>query len=185
MNRMKRCLPLSAIKLMYCSVILSQLQFAITSWGFEWERLSNLQKRAIRIMTNSKYNAHTDPLFKSLKLLKIKDIFDVQCMKIWYNIVNNNLPTYFASMFRYNREFYDIQTRGHELLPLYPVRTSNAWNALIYRIPELLCKYPTAVLEKARTHSIMSFTSHVKFHLLDSYCSDCLIPQCYIYSRLT
>ena len=26
-------------------------------------------------MTNSKYNAHTDPLFKSLKLLKIKDIF--------------------------------------------------------------------------------------------------------------
>ena len=33
-------------------------------------------------MTNSKYNAHTDPLFKSLKLLKIKDIFDVQCMKL-------------------------------------------------------------------------------------------------------
>ena len=92
---------------------------------------------------------------------------------------------YFAAMFRYNREFYDIQTRDHELLPLYPVRTSNAWNALIYRIPELLCKYQTAVLEKARTHSIMSFTSHVKFHLLDSYCSDCLIPQCYICSRLT
>ena len=27
-------------------------------------------------MTNSKYNAHTEPLFKSLKLLIIKDIFD-------------------------------------------------------------------------------------------------------------
>ena len=27
-------------------------------------------------MTNSKYNAHTEPLFKSLKLLKIIDIFD-------------------------------------------------------------------------------------------------------------
>ena len=49
-------------------------------------------------MTNSKYNAHTDPLFKSLKLLKIKDIFDVQCMKIWYKFVNNNVPTYCACL---------------------------------------------------------------------------------------
>ena len=80
MIRLKRYLPFSALKLMYSSLILSHLQFAITSWGFEWERLSKLQKLAIRIMTNSKYNAHTDPLFKSLKLLKIKDIFDVQCM---------------------------------------------------------------------------------------------------------
>ena len=122
---------------------------------------------------------------KAWSYCKIKDIFDAQCMKIWYKFVNNNVPTYFASMFRYNRELYDIQTRSHELLHIFPVRTSNARNALRHRIPELLCKYPTAVLEKARTHSIMSFTSHVKFHLLDSYCSDCLIPQCYICSRLT
>ena len=54
-------------------------------------------------MTNSKYNAHTDPLFKSLKLLKIKDIFDVQCMKISYKFVNNYVPTNVSSMFRYNR----------------------------------------------------------------------------------
>ena len=44
--------------------------------------------------------------------MKIKDIFDAQCMKIWYKFVNNNVPTYFASMFRYNRELYDIQTRS-------------------------------------------------------------------------
>ena len=106
-------------------------------------------------------------------------------MKIRYKFVNNNVPTYFASMFRYNHELYDIQTTSHELLHLYPVRTSNVLNAVRHRIPELFCKYPTAVLEIARTHSITSFTSHVKFHLLDSYCTDCLIPQCYICTRLT
>ena len=185
MNRLKRYLPFSALKLMYSSLILSHLQFAITSWGFEWGRLSKLQKRAIRIMTNSKYNAHTDPLFKSLKLLKIKDFFDVQCMKFWYKFVNNNVPTYFASMFRYNHELYEIQTRSHESLHLYPFRTSNVHNALRHRIPELLCKFPTAILEKARTHSIMSFASHVKFHLIDSYCSEYVIPQCYICARST
>ena len=128
---------------------------------------------------------NTEPLFKSLKLLKIKDIFDVQCMKFWYKFVNNNVPTYFASIFRYNHELYEIQTRSHERLHLYPFRTSNAHNTLRHRIPELLCKFPTAVLEKVRTHSIMSFASHVKFHLIDSYCSECVIPQCYICARST
>ena len=136
-------------------------------------------------MTNSKYNAHMDPLFKSLKLLKIKDIFDVQCMKFLYKFVNNKVTIYFASMFRYNHELYEIQTRSHERLHLYPFRTSNAPNALRHRIPELLCKFPTAILEKARTHSIMSFVSHVKYHLIDSYCCECEIPQCYICARST
>ena len=111
-----------------------------------------MELRAIRIMKDDTYNAHTDPLFKSLKLLKIKDIFDVHCMKIWYKFVNNNVPTYFASMFRYNRELNDIQTRSHELLHLYPIRTSNARNALRHRIPELLCKYPTFITVKPSHH---------------------------------
>ena len=34
MNRLKHYLPLSAMKRIYCSLILSHLQFAITSWGF-------------------------------------------------------------------------------------------------------------------------------------------------------
>ena len=92
MNRLKRNLPFSALKLIYSSSILSHLQFAITSWGLAWERSSKLKKGAIRIMTNSKYNAHTDRLFEVLKLLKIKDIFDVQRMKFLNKCVSNNVP---------------------------------------------------------------------------------------------
>ena len=51
MNRLKRYLPISAMKLMYDSLILSHLQFGITNWGFAWDRISKLQKRALRIMT--------------------------------------------------------------------------------------------------------------------------------------
>ena len=69
MNRLKRYLPISAMKLVYDSLILSHLQFGITNWGFEWDRISKLQKRALRIMTNSRYNAHTEPLLKQLHLL--------------------------------------------------------------------------------------------------------------------
>ena len=86
MNRLKPYMPISAMKLMYDSLILSHLQFGITNWGFEWDRISKLQKRALRIMTNSGYNAHTEPLFKQLYLLKVKDILDVQCMYFGINL---------------------------------------------------------------------------------------------------
>ena len=75
MNRLERYLPFAAMKLMYSSLILCHLQFATTCWEFDWARPSKLQKRAIRIMTTFKYNEQGYLLFKSLKLLKIKDIF--------------------------------------------------------------------------------------------------------------
>ena len=40
--------------------------------------LSSYKKQALRIITNTKYKAHTEPLFKDLHLLKINDIVDVQ-----------------------------------------------------------------------------------------------------------
>ena len=100
MNRLERYLPLSAMKLMYDSLILSHLQFGITNWDFEWDRISKLQKRALRIMTNSRYNSHTEPLFKQLHLLNssVKDIFEIQCLKFWYKYVNNKLPNYIRNM---------------------------------------------------------------------------------------
>ena len=38
MNRLKRYLPFSAMKLMYDSLVLSHLQFGISCWGFECDK---------------------------------------------------------------------------------------------------------------------------------------------------
>ena len=180
MNRLKRYLPISAMKLMYDSLILSHLQFGITNWGFEWDRISKLQKRALRSMTNSRYNAHTEPFFKQLQLLKVKDIFDVQCIKFWYKFVNKKLPNYFRNMFKYNYEVHDIGTRSHDQLHLYPTRTSGARNVLRHHIPELLNIFPEYLTEKTRTHSLYSISHHIKCYLIDLYSYECSISDCYI-----
>ena len=113
MNRLKRYLPISVMNLVYDSLILSHLQFGITCSGFECYILFELQKRALRIMTNNKHNAHTEPLFTDLKLLKRDGIFDIQCMKFFYKFTNNTLLKYFHSLFIYNRDIYEIETRNH------------------------------------------------------------------------
>ena len=64
MNRLKHVLPQSALKLMYDSLINSHLQFCTTACGYQCNRVTKLQKRALRIMCGAKYNAHTEPLLK-------------------------------------------------------------------------------------------------------------------------
>lgn len=77
LNKLKRFLPHHILLMLYNSLILPHLQYAILCWGFKNSRLFKLQKRAIRIITCSKYNAHTDPLFKKMNLLKISDLYNI------------------------------------------------------------------------------------------------------------
>ena len=184
MNCLKRYLPLSALKIMCDLLILSHIQFGITCWGFEWGRLAKLQKKAVRIITNSKYNAHTELLFKDLHLLKITDIFDVQCMKFWYKFSNNTLPKYFRSMFQYNSSLYETETRNHDRMHVFPTRTFGARNVLRHRLPELVYQFPADLIRKAKTHSITAFSNHIKHHILESYSYDCIELNCYVCNNI-
>ena len=165
MHRLKRCLPISAMKLLYDSLILSHLQFGTTNWGFELDRISKLQKRALRIMTNSGYNAHTEPLFKQLYLLK--GYIPCSMYEIWYKFVNKKLPNYFRDMFEYNHEVHNIGTRSHYQLHLYPTRTSGARNVLRHHIPELLNIFHKNLIDKIKTHSLYSISHYIKCYLID------------------
>ena len=63
----------------------------------ECARIEGLQKKAIRLVTNSSYIAHTIPLFVEEKLLKVQDIFKLKLLKFYYKLCNNLLPLYFNS----------------------------------------------------------------------------------------
>ena len=55
------------------------------------------KKKAIRLVTNSAYIAHTTPLFIEEGLLKVQDIFKLKLLKFYYKLSNNLLPPYFES----------------------------------------------------------------------------------------
>ena len=84
MCHLKIFFPTRILKLMYTSLILSYIQFSILPWGFRIGRIEKLEKRAIRTIANSKYNAHTDPFFRRLNLLKVKYIFMLNILKMYY-----------------------------------------------------------------------------------------------------
>ena len=73
--------------------------YSVLSWDFNTNRLSKLQKRAIRIISHSKYNSHTEPIMKSLNLLKTEDIFMRQCLIFFINFCIKAFLYFFSHYF--------------------------------------------------------------------------------------
>ena len=61
-------------------------------------RLLLLQKKAVRIITNQDYIAHSEPLCKLLNVLKVSDLFVCSLWKFCYKLTKKELPTYFDIM---------------------------------------------------------------------------------------
>ena len=74
LNKLKYILPPSIKIMIYNALILPRINYGLLVWGYENEKIFKLQKKAIRLISLAKYNAHTEPLFKTLNLLKSIEI---------------------------------------------------------------------------------------------------------------
>ena len=72
-----------------------------------------LLERAVRTISRSAFDAHTDPIFKSLKLLKFENIVSLQVAKIMYLCKNGQLPESFKNMFFTGEEIHNYNTRNN------------------------------------------------------------------------
>ena len=59
------------------------------------KKLEILQKRAVRIINNSGYKSHTDPILKSENILNIADIHTLQVSLFMYDYHSRTLPSSF------------------------------------------------------------------------------------------
>ena len=81
--------------------MLPYFNYCILSWGSVLKNnhhLHLLQKKAIRIITNSHFIAHTEPLLTELGLLIITNIFSLAIWKFYFKLMSNQLPAYFTVM---------------------------------------------------------------------------------------
>ena len=165
-------------RILYNSLILPHLQYCVLSWGFKSDRILKLPKRAVQIITCSKYNAHTEPLSKTkmLNLLKIEDVMKTKALELYYRYKWNELPKYFESMFTESNNNHSHDIRYKSLLYKLPTKTSTRWLCIRHYISELLIKTP----EKLDNHSFGGFSNYMKNYYIQNYIENCLIENCYI-----
>ena len=105
---------------LYNAFIYPYFTYCIEVWGNTHQTyldtLNKLQKRAIRIISFSKYLAHTEDLFKDLKLLNLKNIYIYASQLFMYKYHHGTVPHVFSSFFTRNSDIHTHDTRQQNKL---------------------------------------------------------------------
>ena len=108
-------LPINILKSLYFTLIQPYYQYCNIVWAtgksLALDSLFRTQKKVIRIISKKNRLAHTDPLFKSLSILKLSDINHLQVGCFVYKSINKQLPRQFNNFFTINSTIHNHNTR--------------------------------------------------------------------------
>ena len=160
----KRYLPLKTVQMLYRSLIEPYFRYCCPIWGSassaNLKRLQKLQNRAASIVTDSPYDAHSEPLIKKLVWLTIKQLIDTETVKIVYKALHNEAPKYLKELFHrlsdfQNRELRNTETDLH--IPL--LRTSLGQKSFAYR---RVCIWNNLTCETKTSRSFSTFKAKIE-----------------------
>ena len=123
LNTLKHILPINIMRTIYNSLILCHLNYGVLLWGPKLhlnDRLHILGKKSVRIITGNSYFAHSEPLFRQLRLIKTCDIYKCQLLKFIFKRIHKQLPHYFkqfAFKFRNQQHNYTTRTCHNVIIP--------------------------------------------------------------------
>ena len=138
--------------------------------GWQSHNLFVAQKKAIRIITKSRYNAHTNILFKQLNTLKIQDICALHDYTFCYKLINRQAPDFFMKLINpFAPAIHDHNTRHATDLRLPAFKHEFARNSIKYRFPNIFNDMEDDLKEKFYTHSLFGFKFYFKRTVLESY----------------
>ena len=178
LNAAKNFLPKNIRKLVYNSLIRSHIEYCIVAYGSIegkcMNQLFKLQKRAVRLVANKGFRAHTDPIFANLEILKLRDIYKLNVISFMYKYHYSTLPPSFDNMYTPLRN--PNRTKNYKLakskkggLDSYPnVKFPKIWNALEYE-----SKNMTSVRRLKRHFICKSIREYTNFKCLNKNCISC------------
>ena len=90
--RSKKSLPFKIRLMLYRSLVLPHVEYCNVIWGSPSSRTEKLQialKKGLRMICGVPFMAHADPLFVRTRTLKYNDIYQLNAMKLAFNVINN------------------------------------------------------------------------------------------------
>ena len=179
-KRLRRFLPPPTLRTLYNSLILPHLLYGILAWGHKGNHIFKLQKRAIRLISNAKYNAHTNPLFVFFNIPKFEDLRIISALKFYHKYKSGNLPKYFSGMFDRHTPEHSYNTRYRDHPSAKTPTHSYLKDFCRFSVPIIIDSLPNTIKDKVSTHSIHGLSSYAKQHFISNYDVICHNQNCYI-----
>lgn len=174
MYRLKDVYPQAILQILYNSLIVPHFTFGLLSWGLKignGHKLHLYQKKALRIMTNSDYLAHTEPICKQLGIVKVHDMYNLAVWKFYYKLMNEQLPPYFATMTPKLPVICNVYEIRKPYYHLPKVKHEYAEQLIEYQMLKLLNDENGTILitAKVHTHTFQGFKLYLKNAIINSY----------------
>ena len=183
LNRVKRVFPMYIMKSIYFALVHSHLSYGILVWGSRSEMVLKQQKKSLRIITDSKYNSHTSPLFHNMHILMVHDIYTLCVLKFYYRMENHTIPECLSSLqVTNNHDCHRYSTRQTFITSAIPSSKLSS-TSLRFALPKIINDMDPIIKNKVYTHSLPGITSYFKNHVIKDYPVECTIPNCYICNR--
>ena len=161
----------------YYALIHSFLIYGIEVWSQTYpshlKPISTLQKKAIRIITFSEPHSRSEPIFKSLNILKFLDLADIYILKFVYLWENKQLPTCFYDFYDSLNVIHRFNTRQTQNRNIY-IKSVNSdqfgkrsirymgailWNAISFDIKQ--CCLLSIFMKKLKNFKIDNYASFI------------------------
>ncbi len=185
----KNLLNTSSLQLLYHSLFHCHLIYALPVWSCtnssNLTHIFKMQKNAIRIINNLKYNAHTEPFFKSNAILPFPDLVDFFKLQFFQRFANNFLPTSFATTWirNFDRNPNDEQMKllSHNNFYIPPTRLTSTDKFPLVSLPKLWQNSPSQVIKNIKKKS--EFDTKLKEYFLNDlnstiHCNRLYCPTC-------
>ena len=120
----------------YNSLVHAHLTYGALIWianitNKQLKSLATLQKKAMRIIFNTKYNSHTNNLFAKSKITKVNDIFEKESILLIHKYKINKLPSEIQNLITNNIQTVKIKTRNTNNNDISPKRTNSNNNTIV------------------------------------------------------
>ena len=110
-NKAKHVLNKKHLTILYYSLVHSYLTYGIILWGSAKDthvsKLIITQKK----ITGAPNDAHSEPLFKLLNILKLIDLYKLYISKYMFSFINNLLPCPILKLFTLTQDTHDHGTQ--------------------------------------------------------------------------
>ena len=141
LSRVRHLLPLRILKTIYHSLFHSHLNYCSTILACtsksNTDRIFKLQKKAVRIITNSTFNAHTDPIFSRLNILPLQTIIYQSNLYLMHSIYHKYAPSSLCNLFPTNVDrAHNYELRNVDDYSLPRIRYTYLRNFPFYQLPK-------------------------------------------------
>ena len=170
LHKLNKFLPHNILKIIYSSLMHPYISYGVEAWYGTYRnhtnKISILQKKAIRAINNLEYNDHTTEYFRENRILKLEDQYKFQISNYLYKILNSDVDNEISTKIKSNVRVHSHNTRCEEMLIVSQICRSRSKNCIFHNGVKIWNSLPKSIKNSNSFYKLKKLT---KTHYLEGY----------------